>query len=439
MLFLVFKENIMVPFTIIQSKLKMLSIIKLNTSNNGYLSIITFFVQCNEIIKYQYKLTKHRHTGGQFFQNAINKVLNFFSFNFSNISQNICAYTGINTVEKFLLKILFLFAISVWLLLFCCYVFGIAHLKTFTGRKSYKKLLYLFAIVGFMEAVRYCYSSLSATTFVMLKCQEIDKQNVWYYDATVTCNTWWQWSFTVFSIMYIIPFPLIFIVGPWALSHCKISAKEFIAGIFCPLPILLRWLVIFLMTNYSQHDFVRSLCDKYFCFVKKKNISKKGVAKNNENIGISKEIILNVTGPFSYQYWEGVIELRKLVLSLSVFISNVQIQLLFVSLFCSLMFIHQITAKPFKEKLSNHAESMSLYLLLIFSVINYCKALLSEYDFELKSHGAQAVELMEVVEEYSLVLLLLFIILDRSRCECLHFKKLWQERKRKKRNILTIH
>ena len=134
----------------------------------------------------------------------------------------------------------------------------------------------------------------------------------------------------------------------------------------------------------------------------------------SSDIENSSKIVLGCfEGPFKPKgltlYWEGIIEARKLILSLTIFINNIQLQLLLCLMICVLILIHHMKCCPFKENSSNWCETFSLCLLILFSLINFEKAFLSEYEFEEDSKGAKAMFFMLIAEPLLLIILAMYI------------------------------
>ena len=101
------------------------------------------------------------------------------------------------------------------------------------------------------------------------------------------------------------------------------------------------------------------------------------VARNIKDEKIHDAVIQAFTGPYKSGlpvYWESVLELRRLLFALILFIDEQILQIILSSILCVLILVHHCIVHPFAHQNSNRVETLSLTLLIAVSLINLIEA-----------------------------------------------------------------
>ena len=113
-------------------------------------------------------------------------------------------------------------------------------------------------------------------------------------------------------------------------------------------------------------------------------------------------------------YWESVLAARRLILTLSVFVKNDIPKLFMLQTMCILNLIHHLVIKPFKNRKSNQAETLSLTLLVVITNINALKACFIEGRLQPDGQDGYIFSVLHICETLSLLMLASFIILLKN-------------------------
>ena len=251
-------------------------------------------------------------------------------------------------------------------------------------------------IKGLVEIIKYTYEGFCEIIFMSLVCVDlIDNTAVWFYDAKRVCLETWQFGMIGFGVVFAVPFPLALLLAMKNLEQGKISSLTFFMTCFFPLPGVLLMLIF------------------------------KRCCKSPQNPRTSRtaaEILYTLQGPFRKDpghittYWEVIISIRRLLIT-GIFIIGYSItglhsiQLSLICCLCVSFLIHHIYVTPFQVKASNHVESLSLSLLLLFAIINLMKALLFDYGFIPIGPIASFFKILENIENIFIIILLIVIII----------------------------
>ena len=399
------------------------------SDNFGYFTIVMYFVQASELMKV------HEGVEGRNSQQNLRLVNSFLqsslNFEISNISYDICPFPWLTMVIKYFLKILFLYGIYLWWLVIFSLILLSRNLnRNYKGRDP----IYILFIYGFVEICKYTYSMLAENIFQSLRCIKIVNTNVWFYDGHVNCLSFWQYWYLALVIIYAIPFPLVSIFGLNSLSQGHISYIEYLMACIIPFPFLFKWSLNFILKIIKNQQNIfhpfhvvepsRNLGSRILVrqHSTRCNILNKTDGDNTKLTAQSKIILESYEGPFKKIgicfYWEGILELKKLILCLTLFISQLQIRLFLSFLFSILVLVFQMKQKPFTNSSSNRTQTVSLCLLVIYAVINLCK---------INIHQEQAEEvapnLMFIIERSLLLIIIIFIILNHTMYICMNVIK----------------
>ena len=109
-------------------------------------------------------------------------------------------------------------------------------------------------------------------------------------------------------------------------------------------------------------------------------------------------------------YWESMVELRRLLLSLLVFVNNQVLQIVCSLFLCFSFLLQHIISFPFKNNRSNYIESISLALLCMSAVLNLGKASIISQSLSVDSYSFVAVNVFISLEQSMPLFLILVII-----------------------------
>ncbi len=114
-----------------------------------------------------------------------------------------------------------------------------------------------------------------------------------------------------------------------------------------------------------------------------------------------------------YSYWEGVIEIRKLLFCSFYLIHNNVNRLILCTIFSILILVHHKSTHPFAHENSNKVETLSLSLLCMACVTNSIKSFFSQLGLivEPNTPTEQILFLLNRLDRIFTILLILFIFL----------------------------
>ncbi len=371
--------------------------------DKGYFGIVTYFVQIKGLMKLS---IEHDQTGQiETIFNKIEAYINLaLNFELTYFSANFCPLEDLTTTDKTMFKLLFLFGIfccSIILLLLVCIV------ECGLNRCCFLQQLRTRLITGLIEIVKYTYSGFTAIVFYSLTCTNVSEsmtmlgtsvaKTVWFYDGSVQCYSKWQMAMVLLGLLHGVPYPATIYIGMKLLEQRRISWKSCIVATCFPLPVLMYWIVLTLISPKKKNDLVKAKD-----------------ATDDEN----KEQVVYDGFAGGYreieqgtQYWECVMMFRRLLLSSTILIPNSMIQLCVCLFLCTTYLLHHIHVKPFIYNLSNNTETFSLTMLMGVAAINMLKACYNYVGAEDNGVMHKTMESLELIEIAFTFLLIAFIFL----------------------------
>ena len=282
----------------------------------------------------------------------------FLNLELTQISFDACPMKGLTTMGKHIFKLVFLLGIYLsWLGLFLLTATISQLIKRKEIISNFMHSLKIKLIKGMIEIIKYTYSGFCTIIFSSLVCKSVGRNNVWFYDGSHICFENWQIAMIMFGIFYAVPFPLVLFLATKQLKRNQISPTIFVLCCLCPL------ISVFSLCIYSH--------------IKRYNDNDRHISKLLKS---SNAIISVIQGPYrddgKYMtlYWEAMISLRRLLITLVTLVGVQSIRMIITTLMCILfLYQHNIT-NPFLVKRSNSVEGLSLVLLSTSSVINLLKA-----------------------------------------------------------------
>ncbi len=363
----------------------------------GYFGILIFYIQCASVIR----LSVPVRSGVGIFnvlQNLETYTGLVLTIELSNVPADVCPIQNNTTTQKILFK--FLFVISIYIAWFGFFFvslmftpFSFSNTREKSGSSvSFGEVL----ISGLTKIIKYTYGGFVNIVFFSLTCVTVAGQSVWFHDGTVSCFSLWQKYMLVFGILYAFPFPISLFSGMKLLKMREISWKQFLLGLFIPLPFLLYWLILSFYYKHQVQPLFTHRKDEEKTVAEEKIFNKFKVGYRNTD---------------GAQYWEAVIMVRRLLLGATILIPNFLIKQCVCCILGLLNLSHHIYRLPFIHKTSNIAETISLIFLCVESIINLVKSFYIQSGLPPEGVAQDMIDILSVMETTFLPILLLSIIL----------------------------
>ena len=319
---------------------------KEDSFDSGYLKIIFYFYQAADL------LLISRSSKSVIKKHLIKPLVGFFNFQ-QKISPSglLCPFPGLTVVYKMLFSAFHVFGTFLMICSFYAFHYAVRMIR---GQPSPSRDPYC---GGILQTMLLGYSTLASISFNLLRCVPISAEKRLFYDGNIVCFQWWQYILVAFICTCFVPFVFVLLWGSFKLYSRTISVGRFLLACFFPLPSLLHWgYVSFLCgarktlsedpppSQVSSNSVERVLYD---CFKKPEDGGKL---------------------PLS---WESVMIGRRLILIvLKAFISDPMPRLLIMSFFCVLFLLHHALTQPFRDRIANIAETMSLLCVVLLATVN---------------------------------------------------------------------
>ncbi len=336
-----------------------------DSANKGYFGIVTYYVQMAAVIRIQIEFSDIDKSD-PLLDKIGDNIGESLNVDVTKMPFDACPIIGLSTLGKLLYLLCFLFGIYIcWMGMFILVVVLVKVFKRRVTMTSFIRLqsLKVTLVGGIVEIIKYTYAGFCGIIFMSLVCAKIGSHYVWWYDASHTCLENWQVMIVIFALVYAIPFPFILIFGLKLLTERKMSAAQFICCCSCPL------LALLLIAIYH---------------FQKKNTTISDTSESCSLPNASEAIISILQGPYRDDeknltlYWEAMISIRRLLITSMTLVPYASIRMSIISVLSLLFLIQHIYMSPFQVHTSNNAETVSLALLCVTSVINLLKATLTD-------------------------------------------------------------
>ena len=307
-------------------------------------------------------------------------VLGFFNFQPNYKEEGfLCPFPGLTPTTKLVFKIAPVFGTLVAIFLIYALHFFICRMK---GALRPAISPYLQASI---RTIFLSYVTLAIVSISLIRCVSVAGTARWFYNGNIICYQWWQYASFIFNAIFVIPFIFVLALVSLKLHHDKITIRQFVLAIICPLPFLL--LCVF----------------RYVCPSVAVNI------EENQNLNALKELLL---GPYRQPtgaskrgalYWQSVLIARRFILVL-IFcvVTEPSIRLFCMTLTCVFVLFYHLSVKPFQNSLANNLESLSLLCLVILSLVNLFKSVFVGSEQDIKG---PLVTLLKVFQWLEIVML----------------------------------
>ena len=189
----------------------------------------------------------------------------------------------------------------------------------------------------------------------------------------------------VFIAMSFVPFVFVLLWGPIKLFRGSISAGKFLLACCFPLPYLLYW--VFAFFTERNNDNVDSSTDQdsmIMIFVERVLYEPFKRPEDGSKLSLS---------------WESVMIGRRLILIiLRTFVLDPVSRLLIMTFFCVLFLLHHVLTHPFRDRMANTLETISLLSLVLLGTVNVFFASFLSLAVPLSDHFQSWWSLCEQVE-----------------------------------------
>ena len=327
-----------------------------NEDNNdnhdaGYLKIVFYFYQVAELVMVESP------------ENALHlvpfipPVIALFNFQVKTMDGSIgCPFSGLTAVTKELFMCL----------KFLASLLSIGSIYAF--HRCISKLFYItppsltLYLAVTLETLLLGYETLADTTLKLMHCVPIGQEWRLFVDGNIQCWQWWQYLFIVFIVVFVIPLVLVLFWGSLMLSKDRVSAKEFLISCAFPLPFLLIWLFRHWRKRPNSNQFQPS-------------------SLNSNHTEEIKKVLHDpfrppTDGESGTLYWESVLTGRRLILlTIHTFATDPMIRFLCLDCACFIILLHHVSSRPFRDRIANICESLSLASLVVICTFNLAAAI----------------------------------------------------------------
>ena len=341
--------------------------------DRGYVKIVFYLYQAADLLLVSN--SSRRILKAKF----IEPIVGLFNFHqkFSS-SGLVCPFPGLTVVTKRLFSASQVFGTCVMIGLIYVVHWGVQKLR-FRGQGAPSVGPYL---GGILQTMLLGYATLASASFDLLRCVPIGSDKRLFYDGNVECFQWWQYILIVLICVLFVPFVLILLWGPVKLFRASISVGQFLSACCFPFPCLLYWI---------------------FASNTARNLDTDLPTGEESKIIIEKVIY----GPFKRPddgaslslSWESVLIGRRLILIvLRAFVSDPMSRLLVMTFFCALFLAHHAFTQPFRDRIANMLETISLLSLVLLATVNVFFASLLSLAVPVNDHFNTWWDFCEVVE-----------------------------------------
>ena len=321
-----------------------------------FVEIIFYFYQIAQLLLSSSSLS------GFFDTQFLTPVLGFFNFQPSFTKHGfLCLFPGLTAETKLLFKIAPVFGTLIAIF----FIYGLhSYICHVRGAVRPAIAPYLQASI---KTIFLGYVTLATVSISLIRCVYVAGESRWFYNGNIKCYQWWQYMSIAFNAIFVVPFVLVVAFISFKLHHNDITMKQFLAGIFLPLPFFILWLLQFLCSSAAVN-----------------------VPENRNLNGIKNMLFGPYRQPNSLKdigalYWQSVLIARRLILVL-IFcvVPEPSTRLFYMTLACVFVLVCHLKVKPFQNSLANNLESFSLLCLVILGLINLYKSVFIGFEQNIK-------------------------------------------------------
>ncbi len=381
-------------------------------AENAFFDILVYFSNIISLLKVQVQFQNSDKQVGML-KDIEKYFMKYLDVDVQHILHlDLCPFAGLNITMKTLARPIFtLMVFLVWCTLYSTTALLMHFLKSqrnvpfhFKRTQQFKYKL----LEGFVETSKYSYSGFAGATFLLLACVDMRDKSVWKYDAEIECYSILQKCVFAFAAFYVVPFVFISPIAGKLLRAGAASYIEVMLACVFPFPLIAYWGLCALLLAKSRKQ-VQSTPKE----------QDQGASTTEANALVYKseeaQVLLDTyQGAFKekYCYWEGVIELRKLVFCSFYLIQNNIFRLVSCTILSVICLLHHKSTQPFAHKNSNRAETLSLSLLCIACTTNCIKSVFAHLG-EIVEPNTPTEQLLLSINRFdrvSVILLISFIV-----------------------------
>ena len=148
----------------------------------------------------------------------------------------LCFSSG-SALTKLLLQALF--GPTVILVFFLIYLTQVIISSCFWKESTFWIELRVAITQALVISLLFCYQKLATSLFTLIQCVQVQDMSVLYIQGNIECYTWWQHVIRYMVWLNIVPFFIVVSHCPYHVKDKKMSAGEFIAACFFPMPVIL--------------------------------------------------------------------------------------------------------------------------------------------------------------------------------------------------------
>ncbi|XP_028396219.1 uncharacterized protein LOC114520191 [Dendronephthya gigantea] len=204
------------------------------------------------------------------------------------------------------------------------------------------------------------YVTLATVSISLIRCVPVADKLRWFYNGNVVCYEWWQYASFIFNAIFVVPFIFVLAWIPFKLYKDKITVRNFLLAVVCPLSFLFQRLFRIVCRSEDEH------------------------AEDSENLSALKELLLgpyaqpNETSKRGALYWQSILIARRFILVvIFCVVTEPSIRLFCMTLACLFILCLHLKIKPFQNSFSNNLESISLMFLIVLALINLFRSVFS--------------------------------------------------------------
>ncbi len=385
-------------------------------AENAYFDILVYFVNIISLIKVQVELQTSDSKGVlHYIEEYFMKYLDIDAQQIVNVE--ICPFPGLDATSKTLARPVF----SLMVLIVWCVLFASSSIVLWILSSQKFKLMHfiklsftqfnLKLVEGFIQTIKYSYSGLAKATFIFIACIRVGDHTFWKYNAEVECYSSLQKTVFIFAAFYTIPLVLISPVGGKLLRARTVNYIQVMLACIFPFPFVVIWGLYYQLGSSSCKNqvFPNSKDDAQSNFPTTNNQHQQGVLEGEAQV-----ILDTYQGAYKdeYSYWEGVVEIRKLIFCSFYLVSDNIYRLMFCTLTSVIVLVHHKSVYPFKNINSNRAETLSLSLLCLACVTNSVKSVFPELGFVIEQHTPieQLLFVINRLDKILSIILVLYIL-----------------------------
>ena len=339
---------------------------------SGLTDIIFYFVQVATLLNIAAEMQIHwtaksKPSTLDRIEESITHVFRF-DLTFFNWFKYPCPFPGATIINKQFIRFAFiLYIYLIWTMLFsiskltekflcrlsngCCTCPGKTAMRVPSKAKFLAALIPMFTLT---------YQMVAETSFNLLRCVPADNRWILFIDGNVDCLQTWQYAAVIFTVIYVMPFPLALYVGHRLLRSKRINMTSFFLACVLPLPMLLIWTYKKLRGGLVCRD---------------RDCSQNGDEDNELShilYGLENTYRNTKHGPLA---WKCIPVFRRLLLILVItVVYDSLLRLLLLLFLCTLFLCHHVHTQPYFKSSSNLLDTIFLVLLVVIASFNLIRA-----------------------------------------------------------------